>query len=378
MRRINPSAWLLAICLAVLGAKPAIAATEDGVPFRRAAILQRGINLSGWFASTGDLSQQHIETYTTPADLRLIHDAGLQNVRLGIDPVQFTQHGLNSPESTAALSRLDLAIDQVLQAGLAVQITVFPRDDYKQQLSTQKGVDEFVMLWSFLAKHFARRDPERVFFELINEPEVNDPYRWMGIQASVVDAIRKVDGVHTIVATAARYSGLDDLLILQPVHDNNVIYNFHFYEPYPFTHQGATWGSSEWNYFHDIPYPATTDTLQKAMSAVQDDSARHVLFLYGAAGWNQQTMLARLQFARDWAEEHHVPLICNEFGAYRDTAPADSRVRYIHDVRSSLEQLHIGWAMWDYRGNFGMVTRTGPVPVPDERVLGALGLSTPH
>ncbi|HEY4354116.1 MAG TPA: cellulase family glycosylhydrolase [Acidobacteriaceae bacterium] len=355
---------------------PATAATDDSVAARRAAVLQRGVNLSGWFASSGDLSPQHFDTYTTPADLQLIHDAGMQNVRLGVDPVLFTQHGLNSAESTAALARLDLAIDEILQAGLAVQIVVFPRDDYKQQLANQKGVDDFVMLWRFLAGHFAHRDPERVFFELMNEPEVNDPYRWMGIQATVVDAIRKVDGVHTIIATAAHYSGLGDLLVLQPVNDANVIYNFHFYEPYPFTHQGATWGSSEWNYFHDIPYPATPETLKSAMSGVQDDSARNVLFQYGAAGWNQQTMLARLQFARDWADEHHVPLICNEFGAYRDTAPADSRVRYIHDVRSDLEHLHIGWAMWDYRGNFGMVARTGPVPVPDERIFGALGLTT--
>ena len=270
-----------------------------------------------------------------------------------------------------------MAMDQILQAHLAVQIAVFPEDDYKQQLGTQKGVDNFVLLWSFLAKHFANRDPERVFFELMNEPGVNDPYRWMGMQATVIDAIRKVDTAHTIIATAARYSGLDDLLLLQPVRDSNVIYNFHFYEPFPFTHQGASWGSSEWSYFHDIPYPATGDSLRAQLAAVPDDHARYLLYLYGATGWNAATMLGRLQFAKDWASEHHVPLICNEFGAYKDTAPSDSRVRFLHDVRTNLERLGIGWAMWDYRGDFGMVTRQGTTIVPDARLLDALGLKLP-
>jgi endoglucanase len=39
-----------------------------------------------------------------------------------------------------------------------------------------------------------------------------------------------------------------DLLALQPLADGNVIYNFHFYEPHEFTHQGANWGEAWWSY----------------------------------------------------------------------------------------------------------------------------------
>jgi hypothetical protein len=35
----------------------------------------------------------------------------------------------------------------------------------------------------------------------------------------VDEAIRQIDGEHTIVATAAKYSNLDDLLQLEPVRD---------------------------------------------------------------------------------------------------------------------------------------------------------------
>lgn len=364
------------LCLCLPAVVPSRAAVADDLVFRRAAMLQRGVNLSGWFASTSDFSQEHTDTYTTSADLHLIHDSGLTFVRLGIDPAPLMQHGLKSAETANMMYRLDHAMAEAIQAGLAVEICVFPTDSWKHELETQKGVDNFLMLWRFLAQHFAAQDADHIFLELMNEPEVNDAYRWMGIQAATVSAIRKIDSAHTIVATAGRYSGVEDLLRLQPVRDNNVIYNFHFYEPFPFTHQGASWGSSEWNYFHDVPYPATPETLRAELGDVQDDSARYVLFLYGAGGWNAQAILSRLQFARDWANEHHVPIICDEFGAYRERAPSDSRARYLRDVRSALEHLQIGWAMWDYRGDFGMVTRVNGRSVPDPAVMDSLGLTS--
>ena len=70
-----------------------------------------------------------------------------------------------------------------------------------------------------------------------------------------------------------------------------------------------------------------------------------------------------------------MPLICNEFGAYRDLRRSGSRANWIHDVRTALEADGIGWAMWDYRGGFGVVTQAGrPAAQVDGAVVGALGL----
>ncbi len=343
--------------------------------FDRAASLRHGINLSGWFASSGDLSQQHFETFTNEADLKLIHEMGFDSVRLGVEPSLIVRHGQLNPANPQALAALDHAVDQALANHLAVMLCVFPNGDYKHNLATERGVDDFVLLWRVLAAHFTKADPGKVFFELMNEPEVPDPYRWMGIQARVVEAIRGVDADHTIIATAANYGSLPDLLQLEPLRDANVIYNFHFYEPYQFTHQGASWGSSDWVYYKDVPYPATPDALTAQMKNVPGDLARYNLFLYGAAGWNRQSIAARIAFAAAWARERKVPLICNEFGAYRDTANPASRARWIGDVRSALEENHIGWAMWDYRGNFGVVEHTSTQITPDPAILRALGLN---
>jgi len=362
------------VLFVVLFVTPALSFSQTLV-FDRAAALRHGINLSGWFASSRDLSQQHFDSFTGAADLKLIHEMGFDSVRLGIEPSLIVRHGSLTPANPQALAALDHAVDESLANHLAVMLCVFPNDDYKHNLSTERGVDDFVLLWRVLAAHFAKSDPAMVFFELINEPEVPDPYRWMGIEGRIDEAIRGVDTVHTIIATAANYGSLPDILQLEPLRDPNVIYNFHFYEPYQFTHQGASWGASDWVYYKDIPYPATPATLVDQMKNVPSDSARYNLFLYGAGHWDRDAIAARIAFAAAWARERNVPLICNEFGAYRDTVNPASRARWIGDVRSALEENHIGWAMWDYRGNFGVVERTDTQITPDPAILRALGLN---
>ena len=57
-----------------------------------------------------------------------------------------------------------------------------------------------------------------------------------------------------------------------------------------------------------------------------------------------------------------------------NTEPA-SRMRWIHDVRTALEADGIGWAMWDYRGGFGVVSKEDGQPARvDDQVVEALGL----
>jgi len=358
--------------LLVLGAAQVPA---QDIAFQRAGTLRHGINLSAWFASSRDLSAQHFASFTTPADLKEIHAMGFDFVRLGVDPALIERHGEVTATNPKALAELDHAVQEALENHLSVLVCVFPDDTYKHELATDRGVDDFVQLWRILAKHFASKDQSHIFYELMNEPEVSDPYRWMGIQTRVVAAIRQIDAAHTIIATAANYSSLPDLLVLEPVRDTNVIYNFHFYEPYQFTHQGASWGADDWIYYRNIPFPATPEMLAAQMKRVPGDLARYNLYLYGADGWNAQAIAGRIAFAAAWARERHVPLICDEFGAYRDTAPPDSRARWISAVRSALEANHIGWAMWDYRGNFGLVTRTNTEITPDNAILKALGLN---
>jgi aryl-phospho-beta-D-glucosidase BglC (GH1 family) len=385
LRALFASAAVLLTAFPAIAASPQTAAqsasaeSARATAFRRAAFLDRGINLSGWFGGWGDYTEARTSSWITADDLNLIRSLGLHYVRLGVDPVYFGYGPADAASKAELWKRLDAAVDLALANGLSVDLCVFPRDDYKQQLATEKGAQQFLFLWSALAKHYANRDPDHLFLELMNESEVQDPYRWIGLESAAVSAIRRVDRVHTVLASGAHYDSLDDLLGTQPLDDGNIIYTFHFYEPYQFTHQGATWGSPEWLYFHNIPFPATVSQLQPTLDAIPSDLARYNLFLYAAGNWTPETIKERIAFAAGWSREHNVPVVANEFGAFRDTAPPDSRARYVDAVRSALEANHIGWAMWDYSGNFGLVTYPSPhahtSPKVDPAIVRALGLA---
>jgi endoglucanase len=369
----------LAMARPLLAASSAARLGEDvTVAARRSLLLNRGVNLSGWYGGWGDYSPEHLSTWTTPADFAFIRATGLQYVRLCFDPVQLSVVGYDSASSTAALARFDKSIDEILAAGLALSITVFPSSNYKHALLTPDGADQFIALWKFLATHFAARDPERVFFDLLNEPEIDDPAKWNALQARVVDAIRSVDTQHTLIATGNRYAGIDELLLVSPLHDKNIVYTFHFYEPFPFTHQGATWTKSTLSRLKDVPYPGDPEKLGPMVANANDPEVRDALASYASGDWDESTILHRLKQARTWADTHHVTVICNEFGAFRDTIPEVPRAAYLHDVRTSLETVHIPWAEWDYRGNFGIVTHgeDGSI-VPETPILQALGLKVP-
>lgn len=366
-------------------AQPSAASEADrpGVDtaFARAQHLRHGINASGWFSQSRDYSAFHTDRYTDADDIALIAKLGFDNVRLSIDGDALEQ-SFRSPQwggkgpNGDFVARLDKAVDTILADGLAVQIDVHPSEQFKLQLrGGDDNAERFIALWRELAAHYANRDPERVFFEILNEPEVDDSYRWAGIQSRVAAAIREVAPRNTIIATGASWSDIRDLLRLEPLADGNVIYNFHFYDPHEFTHQGATWGVPWWSQTHSIPYPSTTSGMQPLLAEVPDLADRFELENYFLDDWNAQHIQALIDEAAAWGREHHVPLICNEFGVFRDHSDPESRTNWIHDTRTALEKDGIGWAMWDYRGNFGVVTKQDGQPAQvDEVVVKALGL----
>jgi len=373
---------LLSLAVLLILALPAAAQAQDRAAglqtaFSRAQHLRHGINASQWFAQSRDYSAARTNRYTDAQDIALMAKLGFDNVRLSIDPVPLEQFprdkdGLNAD----FVGRLDRAVDTMLADGLAVQIDIHPEDNYKQQLRTSNdAVDRLTMLWRELAAHYANRNPDKVFYEILNEPEVNDPYRWAGIQARIAAAIREAAPHNTIIATGPNYSDIKDLLTLHPLSDGNVIYNFHFYDPHEFTHQGASWGGPWWIYTHGIPYPPTDSSMQESLKEVPDAADRYQLESYWMNHWDAHRIRMMIDAAAAWGRDNHVPLICNEFGAYRQFSEPASRFAYLHDVRSALEADGIGWTMWDYRGGFGVVFKQDGQPARvDPGVVQALGL----
>ena len=343
----------------------------------RAARLRRGVNLSHWYAQSpgGDYSENHLTTHTTARDIALIKSLGFDHVRFTVEPAPLFDEARPSELNADYLRRLDSALDMILASGLAVIFDIHPSDEFKIKLRTDdRHVEAFARFWRSLARHLAGRDPERLFLEILNEPMVEDAYRWMGIQARVAAGVRDAAPRHTIIAAGPRWSSVDELLRIEPLADRNVIYNFHLYEPHTFTHQGATWGAQYWPYLKGVPYPSSPDAVAALLPSVENESARGALKAYGEERWDAERIERMVALAADWAQKRGVPLTCNEFGVYRAFAPADARLRWIEDVRTALERHRIGWAMWDYAGGFGVAVRKDGRAEPDPQTAAALGL----
>jgi hypothetical protein len=360
------------------GSAPA-ALTTQGQPqiaTARLARLRHGINLSHWFAQAREYSKAHLESHTTAEDIALIKNLGFDHVRLTLEPAPLFNG--EDPEKLKAeyLGYLDTALDLIFAQGLAVIVDIHPSDEFKLRLnSNDRQIEAFGKFWRALAQHLSIRDPERLFLEVINEPMVEDGYRWFGMQGKLISIIRGAAPQHTIIASGHRWSGLAELLFMQPYADRNIIYNFHFYEPFAFTHQGATWAGPNLPFFKNIPYPSSPETVIKMLDAIRDDPARYNLLRYGEDRWNAERIDHEISIAAAWAAKYQVPLTCNEFGAFRNFSPPADRAVWIGDMRAALEKYGIGWTMWDYAGGFAVVNKQNGHATADAEVVKALGLT---
>src|SRR6202453_1769956 len=348
------------------------------VPASRLAGLRHGINASQWFAQVYDnrgYTKEHFQNWTTAEDIALIKSMGFDHVRLSVNPQPMMMNHRPDEIPAEYLGYLDSAVKMILDQGLAVVIDLHPDSDFKAKLAKDDSfVQELSDFWRTLARHYSTWDKERVFFEILNEPELPDRYRWYGMQAQLAAAIREGAPQHTMIATGARWSSDDELVFLEPLRDTNVIYTFHFYEPTIFTHQGAAWGVYFWQWVKGLHYPSSPESAAKVAAGVPDAVDRLAVVRYGQDHWDASRIDTEITQVAEWARQHGVPVVCNEFGVYRDYSEPQDREAWIHDVRAALERHGMGWAMWDYSGNFGVVTKKDGRSVPDETTLRALGL----
>jgi len=359
----------------LLGLAPLFASAT--VPSARLERLTRGVNLSHWFSQIPEGGYRHewFSTYNTATDFALIAGAGFRHVRFPVEFEMFWEEAGNDGLRSEFLGDFDRALDQLIEAGLAVIVDWHAREDTKVRLATDDGFAERAIdWWEAMARHLAGRDPERVFFEVLNEPAGGmSSERWSALQERFVAAIRAVAPHHTIIVAGHRWSGLDELRQLAPLADGNLVYNFHFYEPMVFTHQTAHWPEMGLEPVTGLAYPADEASKAANLERMGDgEGRRHVLEYAADRAW----LAARLRLAADWAAQHGVPVTCNEFGVYIPAAPTADRYRWLRDARELCEELGLGWTMWDYAGGFA-VAQGDPAAGRelDQRCLEALGLA---
>ena len=328
---MRPIIRTLAAVLIAASTLVAQSSDSNSLAFRRAAHLRHGINTSEWFAQEpGRYTAERLATYTDVNDIALIKQLGFDHIRLSIDPEPLVQpliwnHG--NASNDVFLSALDKIVNAAESDGLAVIIDIHPQSDFKRRVREDGSfAGKFADLWRSLATHYASLNPDLTFFEIMNEPEDQDANQWMGIQAQIVAAIHGVAPQNTIIVSGARWSDIDQLLQLQPLADPNLIYNFHFYTPHDFTHQGASWSSNlEAHLTKGVPYPSKPEDAPALRDEVPTPVEKYEITQYAFDNWNAARIASEIDIAADWAKQRHIPLTCNEFGAYRTYSNPEQR-----------------------------------------------------
>jgi hypothetical protein len=382
--------------------------------------VHKAVNIAQWFtwpryeASGSGIAWPPYKDSPRPpsaAELAALHRAGFDTVRLPVDPAPFMVfHG---KRREAVYEMLFGAIERLQRAGLKVIVDLHPNSRHPVwgQNAIVAGLEAptfvaFSNAVEDVARHLARFDAQSVALELINEPRLKckgaDQELWQQMLKTLVSRARASNPDIALVVTGACISTPDGLVALDPgkLGDANLIYTFHYYEPFTFTHQGAQFIPWPDKYLDGVPWPASARPIDEPLALLSQNLQRMTLTdaqrrtAYAGARNNLEKFyasragpkLVQQRFAEvaAWAKQHGIApgrILVGEFGVlgHRPDTPGarcEDRVRWLADVRSTAERDGFAWAYFNYDGPFALVIDDAKRGL-DGDILASLGLMRP-
>jgi endoglucanase len=332
------------VCFVSAKSTPTLAQSRAAA-FSRAASLNNGISIS-WLEQTWNTKALS----TTPVnnnDFKLLKSLGFNSVRL---PVAFKYYSAKHIPIVNVLKCIDRVLGYCKQNGLKLVI-----DYHYGKLNDSNHIAEtqvIINIWNVLAKRYLKEPANQLFFEIYNEPPPMNPQIWKDAAYNIVNAIRKTDKKRTLLVGASNYNSIYELSRMVRLPDENIIYTYHFYEPFFFTHQGAAWVGNQVATI-GVPFPYNVEKFPAINPKAKGTWGETNYNQYKNDG-NEQSVKDKLQIVKNWSGTYYVPVICSEYGVYNQYADTESRCRYIKVVRSTLKQLQMPGMLWDYDGNFSI------------------------
>jgi endoglucanase len=254
------------------------------------------------------------------------------------------------PES---LPMADSLISWALQNKLNVAIDLH-HTEFDGSIPNSATTKRIVWLWSQIANRYKNLDPERVFFELRNEPHDMTADVWRTQAVELISTVRKIAPNHTMIVGAEDWNGLDALAKMKPFDDNNIIYTFHFYDPFIFTHQGATWAGDGLNDLRGVEFPYVSKNIivpAKSAGTWIADAIKN----YPNEG-TVSAIVNRFNKAKKWSDDNNkLPIFCGEFGSYNLISDAQSRCNHAQAIYTVMGLLEIPGTWWEWDGGFTML-----------------------
>jgi endoglucanase len=310
--------------------------------------FNRGVNLTGWLQTSS--AQQIQFTKFTKQDFSNIKSLGCDVIRLPINLHYMTNGAPDYLIDPLFYYFLDQIVNWAEELDLHL---ILDNHSFDPAIDTNPNVvDILIPVWTQMAEHFKDRSTN-IHYEVLNEPHGIADNRWNEIQQQVIDAIRAVDQKHTIVIGPAGWNSYNNLKYMPEYEDDNLIYTFHFYDPFLFTHQGASWTDPSLAPLAGVPFPYDAACMPDCPSELLNTWVSGSLSNYRNEG-RVERVKDLIDIAVDFQTSRHVPLFCGEFGVYIPNSDKQDRVYWYNIVQSYLEEKDIAWTIWDYTGGFGL------------------------
>lgn len=319
-----------------------LAARAGDVPF------SRGVNLTNWFQAAGT-TEIDFSKYTKK-DFEQVKSLGCDVIRLPINLHSMTN---GTPDYVIDTLFYDL-LDQVVDWATDLNINlILDNHTFDPAVSTPATIGPvLIKVWSQMAEHY-KNSSDYIFYEVLNEPHGISDNAWNTIQQQVINTIRETDTTHYIVVGGAGWNSYNNLNAIPVYTDSKLIYTFHFYDPFIFTHQGASWTDPSMAPLDSVPFPFIADSMPDFPASLNGTWIKTSFNDYSNTG-KVSNVKALLDIAIHFKNSRNVPVFCGEFGVYMPNSANHHRIFWYETVRNYLEENGIAWTTWDYHGDFGL------------------------
>ena len=190
-----------------------------------------------------------------------------------------------------------------------------------------EALDACAFHWAHLARRYKGISSAQLSFDLLNEPADIPEATYERVIRRLVSAIREVDPQRLIIADGLKWGR-------EPVHslaDCGIAQSTRGYDPMQISHWKANWirGSSEW--------PEPTWPLRQSNREFGKEQLRRERI----APWQA-------------LEKKGIGVHVGEWGAFSHT-PHAVVLAWMRDCLDLWREAGWGWAMWNFRGGFGVL-----------------------
>jgi endoglucanase len=315
-------------------------------------------------------------------------------------------------ERREILTELAAAVTEINRHGLAVLVTLFPPSLHHELPETYlDGLDgpkfrTYATEVEHVAAALAATPSAQVALEPMNEPQskcrVVFGTDWSAYQQVLIERIRRISSQLPLFLTGGCWSNIEGLVDLDTdlLRDPRNFVSIHFYYPFLFTHQGATWSEPYLAGTIGVPYPASAgevgDTLDMTLqrlqtvtlpagadpAAVQKKSEAEIEKYFSERQGPQQ-IDEWMDRVAQWQQREQVPsdrIVFTEFGAMKEVVAGAqfdraSRARWLHDAATSIARHGWGWTVYVLRDDPFGIYRQMSDRNPDPELMQALGLN---